>query len=223
MSITRILDFVVLSRLKTATIEGIGPDMAAARDKSLAALDEAAAEIGDKLTHLSSNEPIAAELANSFYVGVATEQRSKFVFFGKIAGSLFLAGFFLWLCAFLFEGRHWKEASLMIGGVSVFVAMIMTICTLVNFDEGLSEKDRVRRILLNDASEIWALGEKAVYSVFKDEVQVIRIDAIGSVSFKADGILIRSRFGEPTATLSRRHTKLHILEEIVSNIRSRIL
>jgi len=223
MCIGAIVDFISLSRLKASTIEGIGPDMAAARARSLTALEEAAADIGDRLTHHSHQAAPTADFANSVYVYALTEIRSLVVWCGLILSLFIVVGSVAWLFPNHAEARVALQSFFYVvvafcsfGGLGTMIMMAAQV------EDGMNCKASVRDSLLRNASRIWSLGDKAVYSITQEEVQVIRIDAIGSVSLKGDDIVIRSRFGEPTASLPGGDIEKHALKELVADIKSRI-
>ncbi|NTF18167.1 hypothetical protein G6L37_07090 [Agrobacterium rubi] len=223
MWISRLLDFVIPSRLRAARIEGIVADMASAREGSLGALKAAATDIGDKLVHSFQESVVDADAANALWAKHMTDLRSTYARVWKILAFLTVA---LPLSSLL--PYHMSEANgvrtpflafLVVPGFAWFIVFILT---MVSLDDALDTKQRFRKRLLKSAASIWALGDKAVYSISVDDVQVIRIDAIGSVARKDDDVVIRSRFGEPTATLFAGFMEKSALDEIVSNLKSRI-
>ena len=222
MCISRILNFLILSRLKKLSIEGIGPDMTHARTRSLAALEEAAADIGDTLKLHPHRAVVDAGFANSLYVNDMIEVRSFAIVFGKILVCLVFAALLALLFSFHTAARPLQGFLCFLVYVNVTAAFVSALIIAARLGDAMNSKARIRTSLLMNASRIWSIGDKAVYSTTHEEVQVIRIDAIGSVSLKGDGILIRSRFGEPTASLPGGGMEDHVLKELVADLKSRI-
>lgn len=223
MRISKIVDLLVLSRLKESKIEGIGLDMSAAWARSVGAMEEAAADIGDKISHRSQQAPMTEDFGNSILVSRLDDCRSAVMWTAKLLGSFLVAGMLAWLSSHhVTPGGMWWGFTTFVVVAGGFFGLATTMVLIVQFGDLRTSEASVRKALLKSSAKVWALGDKAIYSASEDDVQVIRIDAIGSVALKGGDVLVRSRFGEPTVTLSGGDMKEDLLKDLVASLKSRI-
>lgn len=71
-------------------------------------------------------------------------------------------------------------------------------------------------------ANVWGIGDKAMYVADKDNLQVIRIDALGSVKMKDLDIVLVSRFGDPSVSLECPVSERMPLEDILRDLKGRI-
>lgn len=71
-------------------------------------------------------------------------------------------------------------------------------------------------------ANVWGIGDKAIYVADKDNLQVIRMDALGSVKMKDLDIVLVSRFGDPSVSLECPVSERMPLEDILRDLKGRI-
>jgi hypothetical protein len=73
------------------------------------------------------------------------------------------------------------------------------------------------------AAETWGVGSKAIYAVSNGNLQVVRLDAVGSVELQENGrLVVSSRFGDSSVSFWEARAGEMSAQEIAENIRRRI-
>lgn len=71
-------------------------------------------------------------------------------------------------------------------------------------------------------SDVWGIGDKAIYVVKNGAIQVVRLDAIGAVKMRGTDIVLHSRFGEPSVSLECPVSDAFSQSEIIADLSARI-
>ncbi|NTF18013.1 hypothetical protein G6L37_06320 [Agrobacterium rubi] len=93
---------------------------------------------------------------------------------------------------------------------------------LMGFAGGVGGKDFIRSDALENAAEICGFGDRAIYLFREGRIQVIRIDAIGSMVIEDRFLRIYSRFGDPSARIIVAEQDVSLMTTVIDRLRSRI-
>ncbi|MNU27292.1 hypothetical protein D3C71_156780 [compost metagenome] len=209
-------------------LEGIDQEMAKRRGESRDVIVKAAAELGDDPEYYVSYGQLDQVMATQFYEQSCAENSStvRTLLMALAAGGGALLLDILYLRSTMGEPAP-------TGPVSAFPFVLVPFLALISFglllaaifkaflDWG-SPADYVK-LFADKAAVTWGVGSKAIYAMSGGKLQVVRLDAVGSVELQDDGkLVVSSRFGDSSVSFREARAGQMSAEEIAEDLRRRI-
>jgi hypothetical protein len=209
-------------------LNGVEAEMNQRRRQSREQIEKAASELGDRPGYYISYGELTPEFAKQFYEQNRAEDTAT------IRRHLLLlaaSGLALMLAILYVKSNFSTPSSASVAtafaivlipilGMAAFAFLLAAIFKSF-FDWG-SKADFIE-MFGDKAARTWGVGSKAIYAVSNGDLQVIRLDAVGSVELLDDGrLVVSSRFGDSTVTFREARADGISPEELAEDLRRRI-
>lgn len=213
-------------------LDTVEEKMGKSRRLSEARIHKAASELGDELEYFVNYGELDQKMATNFYeesrAKNMTEVRNSLMH-TVFAGSMFFLDVLYLKSAFPTDAP--SDASFIV--LTVLAAILLVILGFVIVFSLLDaavksslewgRKEDCVKLFSDKAAETWGVGSKAIYAVSNDDLQVVHLDAVGTVEMQDDGrLVVSSRFGDSTVTLQEARADRMSTEEVVADLRLRI-
>lgn len=207
-------------------LEGVEREMAERRGQSRDVIVKSAAVIGDEPDYYVSYGELNQAMATEFYEQTRAEHastvRKLLAWLAAIGGALVLG--------ILFHNSAMGAEAISLAAIATLLVPLLGLATmgllvtvfLKSFLEWGSPADYVK-LFGEEAAMTWGVGSKAIYAMSGGELQVVRLDAIGSVELQDDGrLVVSSRFGDSSVSFRKARAGQMSAEEIAEDLRRRI-
>lgn len=207
-------------------LAGLEEKIAATRANAMGLIAKAAHDLGDTISYHVVSSEASRPAAVSRYKDVTKDRRqyleSNLWLFLGTAGAGLLAT--IWNVIGSTEAvEPFKTGSVMVIALLFIIAFSTMADALRVYAMGLNDQKKCVKAFGERGSNVWGVGEKAIYAVEGETLQKIRIDAIGSVDMGGHDIVLSSRFGQSSVSLECPVCDTRSLDDILSDIRSRIV
>jgi hypothetical protein len=209
-------------------LDGVEAEMDKRRRESMELIRKASSELGDEPEYYVTYGDLNPQFASDFY------QQSQAEDIASIKKYLLLmaaSGLAVLLDALYVRSALSGDAATSSStGTAIVLIPVLAMISFgfllaaifkTFFDWG-SKADFVE-LFGDKAAETWGVGSKAIYAVSKGNLQVVRLDAVGSVELQEDGrLVVSSRFGDSSVSFREARAGKMSADEVAEDIRHRI-
>jgi hypothetical protein len=208
-------------------LDGVEEEIDKRRRQSRDSIGKAASELGDEPEYYVSFGDLNQDFVMDFYKQVRAEDMATIK---KLLMLLAACGTALILDIFYVKSALGGDAATRLTALGIVLVPILglsSFCLLLasifkSFFGWGSTADYIS-LFGDKAAAMWGVGSKAIYAVSNDELQVVRLDSVGSVELQEDGrLVVSSRFGDSSVSFWEARADRMTADEIAEDLRRRI-